>query len=72
MNSIGFKDVSPVPVSLADPFNYPTLNRNQLMSMNTITGAQDHVRTTTNRFSSQRRQSMNLQCADIPGKPAPA
>jgi len=36
MNSIGFKDSLPAAISSADPFNYPTLNRNMVMSMNTI------------------------------------
>ena len=37
MNSIGLKDAFRPQVSFADAFNYPTLNRNMVMSMNTIT-----------------------------------
>lgn len=55
MNSIGFKDLIKPEVTIADPYNYPSLNRSMLMSMNTITGQNDHVRTTTKRFSTDRR-----------------
>jgi hypothetical protein len=37
MNSIGFKDTVKPQLSYADAFNYPTLNRDMVMSMNTIT-----------------------------------
>lgn len=55
MNHIGYKDATTHNVSLADPFNYPSLDRNMLMSMNTITTRNDHVQTNTSRFSTQRR-----------------
>lgn len=38
------------------------------MSMNTITTAQDNVKTNTQRFVSDRRTSNNLQVNDIEGK----
>ena len=47
MNSIGFHDVVKPQISLTDPYNYPMLNRNMGMSMNTITSTQDYVKTNT-------------------------
>jgi hypothetical protein len=52
MNSIGYKDTVQPQLSFGDAFNYPTLNRNMVMSMNTITTEQDHVKTNTQRFVS--------------------
>lgn len=68
MNSIGFRDPVKLEVSFNDAFNYPSLNRNMAMSMNTITSAQDHVKTNTQRFVSDRRFSNNLMVHDIEGK----
>jgi len=47
MNSIGYQDVIKPQLSFSDPFNYPVLNRNMGMSMNTITSTQDYVKTNT-------------------------
>lgn len=37
-------------LSKNDPFNYPMLNRADLMSLNTITAKQDGMKTTTFKF----------------------
>lgn len=68
MNKIGVHEVGERNKTLSDGFNYPTLNRNMLMSMNTITKNQDFVKTTTSYFNSNRRSSNNLSVTDIEGK----
>ena len=52
-----------------DPFNYPSLNRADLMSLNVLHGARDGVNTRTENFRPRtRQQSSNLQTTDIQGK----
>ena len=69
MNAIGEQStIGNFSKSFADPYNYPTLSRTNVMSMNTITGAQDFVKTDTKTFVSARKQSQNLDCSDIEGK----
>lgn len=69
MNAIGQQDtLNSYTKSLADPFNYPSLNRDMVMSMQTITTRNDHVKTNTQRFVSPRGSSQNLDSSDIPGK----
>ena len=55
-------------VSKNDPFNYPMLNRADLMSLNTITAKQDGMKTTTFKFQTGRGVSHNLATSDIIGK----
>lgn len=43
-------------------------NRAKLMSMNTITPEYDNVETTTKRFRTGRRSSLNNTSNDIEGK----
>jgi hypothetical protein len=52
---------------LTDPYNYPSLNRTDLMSLSSIS-KQDTNQTTTKRFTSNRLFSMNLETRDIDGK----
>ena len=69
MNAIGEQGtIGNFTKSYADPYNYPSLNRNNAMTMNTITGAQDFVKTNTQTFVSARKASLNLNCSDIEGK----
>jgi hypothetical protein len=69
MNAIGARDtLKGASFSLSDPFNYPSINRNMCMSMNTISAANDYVKTKVASFTTSRRQSSNLMNGDIPGK----
>lgn len=51
-----------------DPYNYPSLNRQDLMSLSTINARKDNTNTSTKRFSTGRLVSTNLDTADITGK----
>jgi hypothetical protein len=55
-------------MSKNDPFNYPMLNRADLMSLNTIHQRQDGMKTTTSKFQTGRGLSHNLTTNDIGGK----
>jgi len=69
MNAIGAQDtLRGASFSLSDPFNYPSINRNMCMSMNTISAANDYVKTKVAGFTTSRRQSSNLMNSDIAGK----
>lgn len=48
-----------------DPFNYPTPNRRDLMSLSTIDPQKDLTKATTKQFVSQRHNSCNLNTSDI-------
>ena len=50
-----------------DAFNYPTLNRKDLMNLSTITREKDGVRNTTKNFITKRTCSYNLYTHDIEG-----
>jgi len=52
----------------ADPFNYPALQRNDLMSLSTINQFKDGMNTSTKRFQTGRDFSMSLNTRDIDGK----
>ncbi len=67
MNKIGFRETTEPIKTLKDGFNYPTLGRNMLMSLNTISDSHDFVNTTTSRFHTRRNSSNNMQAADIDG-----
>jgi hypothetical protein len=54
--------------SKVDPFNYPSMQRADCMSLSTINPAKDAMKTTTSKFISTRGQSMNLATKDIEGK----
>ena len=54
--------------SKTDPFNYPTMNRADLMSLSTINGMKDNQKTTTSKFVTGRSNSNNLHTKDIEGK----
>lgn len=50
-----------------DPFNYPALNRKDLMSLSTINQFKDGQKTTTKKFLSNRQTNNNLYTLDIEG-----
>ena len=62
-------DTQPATQTFArsDPFNYPSLNRKDLMSLSSI-GANDGCKITTNKFLTKRSASNNLATSDIDGK----
>jgi hypothetical protein len=43
-----------------DPFNYPTPQRSDLMSLQAITAKQDGLKTTTKAMTTMRHASSNL------------
>jgi hypothetical protein len=47
---------------------YPMQSRTDCMSLGTISGVKDNVRTTTKKFASIRATSDNLHTSDIIGK----
>lgn len=47
MNKIGFHEEVEPSKTLKDGFNYPTLGRNMLMSLNSINATKDFVNTST-------------------------
>ena len=51
-----------------DPFNYPSLNRKDLMSLSTIDASKDQVKTRVNKFVTKRDHSQNMITSDIDGK----
>lgn len=57
-----------VPSKKYDPFNYPMPNRKDLMSLSVINKDKDLMKTTTNKFVSNRCASLNLITKDIIGK----
>lgn len=57
-----------VPSQKYDPFNFPMPNRKDLMSLSVINKDKDLMKTTTNKFVSNRSASMNLFTKDIDGK----
>lgn len=56
------------PNGRPDPFNYPMPNRVDCMSLSTISGMKDGMKTTTVKFQSVRGTSQNLSTKDIDGK----
>jgi hypothetical protein len=52
---------------MADPFNWPMLQRRDLMSLQTLEGAKDLVRVKTAHVSTRRDRSDNLLTNDISG-----
>ncbi len=55
--------------STQDPFNWPMPNRNDLMSLNTLTKDKDLVRVkTAGALTKNRSTSQNLETNDIIGK----
>ena len=52
-------------VDSQDPFNYPSLNRKDLMSLSTLNTKQDVKNISTKKFVSYRDSSLNLQIHDI-------
>ena len=59
--SRGFSNVN-------DPFNYPMPSRADSMSLATIGGKKDNLKTTTKAFTTVRNTSNNLWTNDIEGK----
>ena len=51
-----------------DPFNYPALQRSDLMSLSTINQNKDSMKTNTKKFTTYRMASNNLTTGDIYGK----
>lgn len=71
MNNIGSENIDKnfrTTTSISDPFNYPMLNRNNLMSLSNINKNLDGVKTSTVKFQSSRGFSSNLLTKDIDGK----
>lgn len=56
------------PSQKYDPFNFPMAQRKDLMSLSVINKDKDLMKTTTNKFVSNRSASMNLHTNDIDGK----
>jgi len=54
-------------IEMNDPFNYPTMNRKDLMSLSTINQKKDGQKTNTIQFISKRNVSFNLYTQDIEG-----
>ena len=54
-------------MEMNDPFNYPALNRKDLMGLSTINQQKDGQKTTTKKFLSNRLASNNLYTRDIEG-----
>ena len=54
-------------MDMKDPFNYPSMNRKDLMALSTINQAQDGQKTNTKNFVSNRTNSSNLYTLDIEG-----
>lgn len=51
-----------------DPYNYPAMNRQDLMSLSSINCHKDNMSTSTKRFTTVRNTSTNLNTSDIEGK----
>lgn len=56
-------------MEMKDPFNYPSLNKKDLMGLSTINQERDGQRTSTKDFVSKRTTSSNLYTLDIEGTP---
>jgi len=52
---------------MRDPFNYPSLNKKDLMILSTINQERDGQKTSTKSFISKRTISSNLYTLDIEG-----
>jgi len=50
-----------------DPYNYPSLNKKDLMYLSTIDQERDDQKTTTKKFITNRSISLNLYNLDIDG-----
>lgn len=50
-----------------DPFDYPMPNRKDLMSLSVIDKGRDGFKTTTNKMTTMRQTSQNLNTHDIDG-----
>ncbi len=56
------------PMEMRDPFNFPTAQRADRMSLSTINQMRDGQKTTTKKFVTNRMGSTNLYTLDIEGK----
>jgi len=54
-------------MEIRDPYNYPSLNRKDLMYLSTINQQRDEQKTTTKKFITDRNISYNLYNLDING-----
>jgi hypothetical protein len=54
-------------MEMKDPFNYPSLNKKDLMALSTINQERDGQKTSTKNFISKRTTSSNLYTLDIEG-----
>lgn len=52
---------------MVDPYNYPALNRKDLMSLSTIDPNKDDQKTTAKYFITKRNETQNLNTMDIEG-----
>jgi len=51
-----------------NPFNYPSLNRKDLMNLSKITSRDENIRKIKNRINTKREYSNNLETSDLSGK----
>ncbi len=56
------------PPAKVDPFNYPPMQRSDLISLSTINQKKDSMKTNTKKFSTMRTFSNNMDTSDISGK----
>jgi hypothetical protein len=57
--------MSDLPV--LDHYNYPSMNRRDLMSLSKISSSDEKLRNVKNRINTNRDYSQNLMTADISG-----
>ena len=50
-----------------DPYNYPSLNRKDLMNLSKITARDENIKNIKNRINTKRQISQNLLTTDIEG-----
>mmetsp|Transcript_9374 Transcript_9374/g.14267 ORF Transcript_9374/g.14267 Transcript_9374/m.14267 type:complete len:92 (+) Transcript_9374:31-306(+) len=55
------------PAGKVDPFNFPPMQRSDLMSLSTINQQKDSMKTNTKKFSTMRTFSNNMGTSDISG-----